>query len=295
VGYVTNIPNDSALYYSVAVDSQGRIIVVGRTDFNNNNDDGLIARFNTDGTLDTTFNGTGFINIEGATDSSVFYSVAIDNNGKIIVAGLTDEDVNHNSNGLIARFNTNGTLDATLNNGAGFITNIPDSFLYYSVAIDNNGKIVAVGQTDDENGLIARFHTNGTLDATFNNGAGFITNLPDNSLIYLSVAVDNNGKILAVGQNDDFNGLIVRFNTNGTLDTTFNGTGFIANVLNNSSYYSAVAIDSQGRIMAVGETDNSDGILVRFLSNGVLDAESNWNLKNFRESKNINNVSIGLL
>lgn len=235
VGYVTNIPNDSALYYSVAVDSQGRIIVVGRTDFNNNNDDGLIARFNTDGTLDTTFNGTGFINIEGATNSSV----------------------------------------------------------YNSVAIDNNGKIIVVGKADDNNGLIARFNTNGTLDATFN-GTGFITNVPD-SLIYLSVAVDNNGKILAVGQNDDFNGLIVRFNTNGTLDTTFNGTGFIANVLNNSSYYSAVAIDSQGRIMAVGETDNSDGILVRFLSNGVLDAESNWNLKNFRESKNINNVSIGLL
>ena len=138
------------------------------------------------------------------------------------------------------------------------------------------------------------------------NKVGYVTNIPNNSFIYYSVALQQDGKIVAVGATDgnngDRHGLIARFNTNGELDQTFNpnsvngGPGFIntEGATNSSAYYS-VAVQPDGKIVAVGWTDNNDGLIARFLSNGVLDAESNWNLQNFRESNNLNKVSIGLL
>ena len=410
VGYITTEPfPNSFVYISSVIDAQGRIIAVGQTDSVNDDSHGLIVRYKEDGSLDTTFNnGTGFINTENGTNSSIYYSVALDVQGRIVVAGQTDYTLNNsNKNGLIARYNENGSLDTTFNNGAGFITNVPNnsntynsvavdnqgrilvvgrtddnnafiarfnqngtaldnnfgtngvvtnvpnnSFIYYSVALDVQGRIVVAGQTDsvndDSHGLIVRYKEDGSLDTTFNNGTGFInTENGTNSSIYYSVALDVQGRIVTVGQTDfeldldeENHGLIVRHNENGSLDTTFNGTGFIISKAINSFHYISLVIDTQGRIVVAGQTNNNgaliarfksdgtldtyfnqisaqsynkvlidnnnriitvglsfdlNGIIARFLSNGVLDTESNWNLQNFRESNNINKVSIGLL
>ena len=314
VGYINQEGGtNSSLYRSVTLDRNNKIVLVGQTD----DSDGLIARYNENGTLDTTFNagsvngGPGYINVEGDTNSSIYYSVAVDRNNKIVAVGRTD-----NSKGLIARYNENGTLDTTFNINAvdgapGFInTNtLTLTDFYYSVVIDRNNKIVAVGQTNDmngdRNGLIARYHENGTLDTSFNPQNGFINGEDGtNSYVYYSVALDKNNKIVVVGQtdnnNNEINGLIVRYNANGSLDTTFNKTGYInlAQPTNSSEYYSVV-FDGNHKICAVGQTkaqvDDRHGLIARYLSNGVLDAESNWNLQNFRESNNINKISIGLL
>jgi uncharacterized delta-60 repeat protein len=116
------------------------------------------------------------------------------------------------------------------------------------------------------------------------------------------VALQPDGKILVVGQTDrdedfDTNGIIVRFNSNGTLDTTFNsGQGYINQEGNtNSLIYESVSLQPDGKILVVGINDTADGLIARYLSNGVLDAESNWNVKNFRESAQINGQLVGLL
>ena len=408
VGYITSEPfPNSFVYISSVIDAQGRIIAVGLTSVINDDSHGLIVRYKEDGSLDTTFNGTGFINTENGTDSSIYYSVALDVQGRIVVAGQTDNTLNNgNKNGLIARYNENGSLDTTFNNGAGFITNVPNnsntynsvavdnqgrilvvgrtddnnafiarfnqngtaldnnfgtngvvtnvpnnSFIYYSVALDVQGRIVVAGQTDsvndDSHGLIVRYKEDGSLDTTFNNGTGFInTENGTNSSIYYSVALDVQGRIVTVGQTDfeldldeESYGLIVRHNENGSLDTTFNGTGFIISKAINSFHYISLVIDTQGRIVVAGQTNNNGaliarfksdgtldtyfnqisaqsynkvlidnnkiivvgyndqnhGLIARYLSNGVLDTESNWNTNNYRESANINNISIGLL
>ena len=296
---------NSSTYNSVAIQADGKIVVVGQTDADEGGDrNGLIARYNTDGTLDTqTFNtaGTpGYINVEGNTNSEFYYSVAIQHDGKIVVVGQTDE-----FRGLIARYNTDGTLDTQTFNTAGtpgFINDNQqtDSESYYLVAIQADGKIVVVGRTDDGNGLIARYNTDGTLDTqTFNFPNGFINaNLPTNSLSYNSVAIRTDGKIVVVGMTDDpFNGLIALYNTDGTLDRTFNEPNGFVNQEGgtNSSQYVSVALQPDGKIVVVGQTDDDNGLIARYLSNGVFDAESNWNLKNYRESAQINNTSISLL
>jgi uncharacterized delta-60 repeat protein len=301
VGYVANVPDGSFVYISSVIDAQGRIIAVGQTDSVNDDSHGLIVRYKEDGSLDTTFNGTGFINTENGTNSSIYYSVALDVQGRIVVAGQTDYTLNNsNKNGLIARYNENGSLDTTFNNGAGFITNVPNnSSTYNSVAVDNQGRILVVGRTDDNNAFIARFNQNGTaLDNNFGTN-GVVTNVPNNSFIYYSVALDVQGRIVVAGQtdsvNDDSHGLIVRYKEDGSLDTTFNnGTGFIntENGTNSSIYYS-VALDVQGRIVTVGQTDfdldldeENHGLIVRHNENGSLD--TTFNGTGFIISKAIN-------
>ena len=300
-GFITNIPNNSFGYYSVAIDNQGRIVVVGRTnnDFENNETHGLIARFNDNGSLDDNFGTNGFItNIPN--NSFGYYSVAIDNQGRIVVVGRTNNDFENNeTHGLIARFTSEGVVDTTFNPQHGFINieNDINSSWYFSVTIDRQDKILVVGQKNPLNGVIARFNDNGSLDQSFN-GTGFSTNLPDDSFAYNSVAIDNDGSIIAVGVTAQTRSIIIKFDSNGILDTTFNrqGTpGYLTNVPSNSLEFSNIRIDRQGKIIVAGKTGNDNGLIARFLSNGVLDAESNWNLQNFRESNNINKVSIGLL
>jgi len=183
-----------------------------------------------------------------------------------------------------------------------------DSHAYYDVIIDKDNKILAVGTTDLGTALIARYNQDGKLDTMFNN-TGY-TVFPTNQIdtgFYNSVIIDRNNRIIAVGltdPNDDDdnerNGLIVRYNENGTLDTTFNGTGYIngTNSINSWFYYS-VFVDKNSKILVVGKSDfvdmQTDGVIARYLSNGVLDTESNWNAQNFRKSAQINNISIGML
>ena len=149
------------------------------------------------------FNKVGYV-VNVPNNSSIYYSVALQPDGKIVAVGATNNGVGL-INGLIARFNTNGELDQTFNNGTGFITNIPnDSEAYTSVALQPDGKIVVVGRTDQNNGnqdgLIARFNTDGELDQTFNAPHGFInTEVGTNSWAYNSVALQADGKIIVVG------------------------------------------------------------------------------------------------
>jgi uncharacterized delta-60 repeat protein len=275
----------------VIIDSNNNILVGGQTD----TPAGLIVKYDKNGALDTTFNTT----INTAQPNVLeYYSVAFDKDNKIVAVGTTND-----LDGLIVRYNQGGSLDGTFN-GTGFIgPNQPtNSETYYNFTIDSNNKIIAVGANIQSNGLIARYNQNGTLDTTFN-GTGFINGdqliNPDS---YHSVVIDRNNKIVAVGQTNDNNGLIVRYHENGTLDTkNFNFPHGYINTEDgtDSLRYYSVAIQTDGKIVLVGHTDldnlDSNGLIARYLSNGVLDAESNWNSQNFRESAQINNLSIGLL
>ncbi|NBP02252.1 MAG: hypothetical protein EBU90_19445 [Proteobacteria bacterium] len=247
----------------------------------------------------------GFINGEDGTNSYVYYSVALDKNNKIVVVGQAIFP-NTDRHGLIARYHENGTLDTTFNVTGYRNTNETGAANYYSVVIDGNNKIVVVGQTgNDGDGVIARYHENGTLDTTFN-GTGYCNQAGTHDVRrYYGVMIDSQNRIVAVGSTNNFNnGLIVRYHQNGTLDTTFNTTGYInlAQPTNSFEYYS-VASDRNHKLILVGQTKDTvpglgidfHGLIARYLSNGVLDAESNWNSQSFRESAQINNISIGIM
>jgi uncharacterized delta-60 repeat protein len=145
--------------------------------------------------------------------------------GKIIAAG-TFTTYSGSTNSGIVRINTNGTKDTTFNVGLGSTGAINQ------LALQSDGKIIAIGATTaysgSSNAGIVRINTDGTKDTTFNMGSGF------NTTSVLAIGIQSTGKIIVGGNFSIYSGstnnYIVRINTDGTKDTTFNiGTGFGAN------------------------------------------------------------------
>jgi uncharacterized delta-60 repeat protein len=211
-------PNNTVT--SMVTQSDGKILIAGSAFTSYSGSSGVrIARINTNGTRDATFNvGTGL--------NSVAYDMKVQPDGKIIVGGNFSIYSGSTNNGIV-RINTNGTKDTTFNIGSGSTGAINQ------LALQSDGKIIAIGTTaysGSSNAGIVRINTDGTKDTTFNIGTGFNT-----TTIY-TVGIQSTGKIIVGGTFATYSGStnanIVRINTDGTKDTTFNiGTGFGAVVV----------------------------------------------------------------
>ena len=245
---ITNVGDDIA--FSVTLQSDGKILLSGVSQ-----NDFALLRYQIDGSLDTTFNGTGKVITPIGSGSDTGWKVAVQTDGRIVVAG--DSFNGSNTDIAVARFNSNGTLDAGFGSGGKVTTSIGNGDdVAYGMALQSDGKIVVSGSTGNGSNrdfVVVRYNTNGTLDTTFN-GSGIVTTTVGGGDDWgLRMALQNNGKIVMTGFS--FNGsnrdlAVVRYNTNGTLDTSFNGTGRLTTALGESdSVGHSVAIQSDGKIV----------------------------------------------
>ena len=246
----------NSLVWTSAIQSDGKIIIGGQFITYNGTTVNRIARLNTDGSLDGTFNtGTG-------ADNTVS-TKAIQSDGKIIIAG-NFTSYNGTAINRVARLNVDGTLDGTLTPGTGANSQV------YGTAIQSDGKIIIAGNFTSYNGTainrIARLNADGTLDGTFTPGTGA------NNLV-LTSAIQSDGKIIIGGNFTSYNGTainrIVRLNANGSIDGTFNvGTG-VNGAIERST------IQSDGKIIIVGSFTNYNGTtrsrIARLNTDGTLD------------------------
>ncbi len=268
---------------SVAIQSDGKIVAAGLTD-NGTTFDFALARYNADGTLDTTFNGTGIVVTPVGNTGSAANSVAIQPDGKIVAAGYSFNGTSYLF--AVVRYNTNGTLDTSFN-GTGIVTTAIGSSIDIarSVTIQPDGPIIAAGYSfngTNYNFAIVRYLNDGTLDTSFNGTGKVTTPVGTSSSAAASVALQSDGKIVAagevdVGANTQF--AVVRYNTDGTLDTSFNGTGIVTTPIG-STFDEALSVASQpdNKIVAAGFTytgSNYDFALVRYNTNGTLDTSFN--------------------
>ena len=265
-----------------------------------------IARLNSDGSLDTTFNSLPGLN--GAVNA-----IAIDSSGKLLVGG-DFSTVNGTSRPGLARLNNDGSLDTTFNPGKVM------NGIVNAIALDSSGKPVVfryfttVDNARDKGNNIARLNSNGTVDTTFNSGLGmdnyvdaiahssgkpivfgyFTTTTPGNSSIarlnsdgsldttliplpglnsrVSALALDNSGKPLVFPYFTTINGTprdtIARLNSDGSLDTTFNPTWESLNSV------SAIVPDSSGKILVGGRfynNVNGSSDIARLNSDGTVD------------------------
>jgi len=223
-GYVSTDFSSGDEYGSdIAIQSDGKIVVVGYTD--DGDDKFAIVRYNIDGTLDTGFNTTGKI-VEDNSGAWSGYSnylypnkVVIQSDNKILVGGTADGD-----GLLLVRYNANGTLDNTFGTG-GKVTIDEDQYNIDDIndmVVDPSGNIFVLG---DDDFVVAKFTSNGTLDNTFGTGGVAqisISGYGDGSTLF----VDANGKLLITGNFEDGDTgdgkfLVARLNADGTPDMDF--------------------------------------------------------------------------
>jgi uncharacterized delta-60 repeat protein len=165
--------NDDVLN-DVAVDpTTGKIVAVGTvnsTGFGSNTDFG-IARFNTDGTLDTTFSGDGTAQVDFDGKPNEAYAVVIQSDGKIVVAGTAIRpDSTSRGDFAVARLNSNGSLDTTFDGDGKMRVPFSGLAIAYDVLVQSDGKIVLGGtqqETTVRNFAIARLNADGSLDTSF--------------------------------------------------------------------------------------------------------------------------------
>ena len=193
--------------YSVALQTDGKIVVAGTLGILEDHDMG-IARYNSDGSLDITFGDFGRQIIDIALGDDYANSVAIQANGKIVVAGTND------SNFALVRLNSDGSFDNNFSLDGIQTTNLQVDYSdCKSVAIQTNGKIVVAGRIDADFAVL-RYLSDGSLDDTFDGDGVQSINFGDYSFGN-SVALQLDGKIVVAGKSATaqvFNFAIARLN-----------------------------------------------------------------------------------
>lgn len=286
-GYVTtDISNGDDEVYDAAIQLNGKIIVVGRS-HNGSNFDLAVARYNSNGSLDTAGFGSpnGYVTTAIGSGDDQGFAVAIQPDGKILVAGATwNSGTSHDI--ILARFNSDGSLDTTgfgIPNGY-MITDIGGVHDYgRDVTIQADSKIVVAGQCRSgfyNDFVAARYNSDGNLDTTgFGNPNGYVTTDISGVNDYgYSIVLQPDNKLVVSGySNGDF--AVVRYNSNGSLDTSGfgSGNGYVTTSIGSTSYSFATALQSDGKVVAAGYSTNGSQqvfAVARYESDGDLDTST---------------------
>jgi len=241
--------------YQVAVQADGKILTEGSItqSVSGKTVSGYaFARYNSDGSLDSSFGTNGLLTISpSATGIAYANAITLQPDGKILVTG-TGGNGPTNYHFATARYNSDGSLDTTFGNHGSTITAFgPGSVFAHSIALQSDGKILVAGTAGSGYGLV-RYNSNGSLDTSFSgDGKVSYVGLGDAE----SVLVQNNGKILLAGSHG-----LVRYNSDGSLDTSFSGDG----IQTTSKSINHAILQADGKVVAVEDSSylfryNSDG------------------------------------
>ncbi len=274
--------------YSMAIDPRGRIVVAGCT-----GGDFEVARFHSDGTLDDPFGHGGVVTTDfGSQDCAV--SVGIDSRGRIVAVGQRGSGNRYGDGGwfALARYTSDGRLDPLFSGDGKAITGFRDrasGARASSAVIDAKDRIVAAGSIRssgypyDRDFALVRFSANGIRTTRSFGASGEVTTDFGAEDGANSIAIDSQGQIVAAGLTyttvpymDSF--ALARYQPDGSLDRTFGGDGTVVTGLGTAH---DVAIDFQGRAVAVGETRYENQcdpsqcgpkfVVARYLPGGGLD------------------------
>lgn len=268
---------------SSQIQTGGKIILAGYSNSNiNGNYDFALARYYAGGYIDLTFGSQGKI-ITDINSNSDDYITGIDiqSNGKIVVAGYTNHIGAYDF--ALARYNNTGTLDTTFGSNGKVITDINSQSMDKSSALklQSDGKILVAGTTrtgTNHDFVVVRYTSTGVLDTTFGNNGKVITDIGSATWDEAySLQIQSDGKILVAGisnlsGNQDFT--LLRYTTEGVLDTTFGANGKVITNIGANDYAYAMQIQSDGKILVAGTSyvmGSNDYILARYTTDGSVD------------------------
>ncbi|HEY7986383.1 MAG TPA: cadherin-like domain-containing protein, partial [Methylophilaceae bacterium] len=266
---------------SVALQADGKVVVAGSAQNVGTGEDFAVARFNADGSLDSTFGTNGKVTTNlgpGPSNDDFATSEAIQANGKIVVGGYST-NINGNTDFSLVRYNTNGSLDTSFNATGKVTTDFNNSYdKLYSITIQADGKIIAVGSINNQDFALARYNTDGSLDTSFGTNGKLTSDFFNRADIAKSVIVQSDGKILVTGSVTTPYAQEIgleRFNADGSLDSTFGNNGKLITDVGIPGYdfYSvgnSVTVEADGKILIAGGNGYTS-VVLRYNSDGTLD------------------------
>jgi uncharacterized delta-60 repeat protein len=266
---ITNSADAQSFPRSVRIQVDGKILVAGT----------VLARYNDDGSLDTSFNGTGKANpyLNG-------WDMEVQPDGKIILIGTVAPDIHH-SFFAVARYTSSGALDTSFNQSGIATMDLGSGIDEGSIGLlQADGKIVVAGQINPNNGQprtigLARVNSDGTLDSSFGIGGKVFTTVPGEDTPWISgIAQQSDGKIVLSGRatgSSETDDLLIRYDYDGLLDSTFNGTGVVVTPYwDGYEFNSDVKVQPDGKIVVAGSSSLYKGtqfVLLRYNSDGSPD------------------------
>jgi len=230
-------------------------------------DDLAVGRFNSNGSVDTSFGNQGFTSRIGPCQTSFAAAIALQSNGDIL-AGCGF---------MITRYNSTGQFDTTF--GSGGSAPLKDAGPNVNaIAVQADGRILVASSDIGFEGMVTRYNSNGSVDTSLGilGQAGSIS--PTNAMV-----LQGNGQIVIAGNlittvSPAANGFgLIRYNTNGGIDTTFGSQGGVATGFSGPSnaVANAAVVQSNGDVIAAGSAFNSSSpsefALARYTSGGSLD------------------------
>jgi uncharacterized delta-60 repeat protein len=282
------------------IDSSGRILTSSTTG-DNGSENITLRRFLADGANDTDFGTSGKLTYDSGVGDLRDWAEAmlLDSSGRLLVAGAVRSSAGDYAMSLF-RILTTGSFDTNFNSTGIVLSNdYAGAAEDHAMAItrDSQGRIILAGHGTASSGqdiVIWRYLESGALDTTFNStgykSLGELAGATSGATAHdaaRSVAIDSSGRIVIAGTSTNASGntdlLVLRLLSNGTLDSDFNGTGYVvhtnaAGSPTSSEVVNAMTIDSQGRILVVGNSHNGsnvDFVIWRFTSAGTLDTSLN--------------------
>lgn len=274
----------SDLIYDIALQPDGKIVAAGITGAAGDSDF-AVARYNANGSLDSTFGSGGVAVLSFGPLDDYAQAVAIQPDGRIVVAGFanlgTPPEPKYDF--ALLRLLPNGTLDPSFGSGGRVTTDVSGSNSddARAVVLQPDGKIVLAGESYSATSFdfaLARYTPSGALDATFGVGGKVVTASGPGVDLLTSVLVQPNGKLVAAGPMQSggfYDPAVARYGSDGNLDASFGNAG-IATVSSGATVlrYSHVALQGDGKLVLTGAFSNGtdrDFGAARLTSGGVLD------------------------
>ncbi|HNU57626.1 MAG TPA: hypothetical protein PKN30_13630 [Flavobacteriales bacterium] len=281
VGYATiGFDDFNDACFAMTLDADGAIVLAGYSN-NGVQNELALARLTADGAPDPGFGGNGSVRLSLAPVSVEIYALAIQPDGRIVVAGNAFNGITGGI--LVARFNADGSPDTDFNGTGHVITNVGDNAVGYGLAVLPDGKLVVGGYAEDSTGpdlLVARYESDGSPDADFGTDGVVTTDLGQFWERIRAITIDADGSIIFVGTVGTsfamMDVLVGRFLANGSLDPAFDVDGVLSiDVAGGVEDGTDILLQPDGRLLVCGSGEVSGQaqvLLARLEQSGALDA-----------------------
>jgi uncharacterized delta-60 repeat protein len=259
--------------------SNGKIIVAGRA-YNGTDDDFALARYNPDGSLDTTFDGDGKVMTDFGSGYDGAQAVVLQPDGKIVAAGYAYNGTDYDF--ALARYNSDGSLDTSFSGDGLKMTDFGSGNDYaYGLVLQPDGKLVAAGTAYNGTNYdfaIARYKTGGSLDTSFSGDGMKMTDFGSGHDGAFGLVLQPDGRLVAAGyayNGTDYDFALARDNAGGSLDTSFSGDGKqTTDFGSGNDQANALVLQPDDKLVAAGQASNGaddDFALARYKPDGSLD------------------------